>query len=62
MFWEWDWDWFLFSGYALGCFIFGMLCSFTGIPGIVPIVIGAIVGACAGSWDWFENHAGNNDY
>ena len=58
----WDWNWWWFAGYCFVCFLFGVIAHAIGIPGIFAILTGAVVGACAGSWEWFEAHAGNNDY
>ena len=58
----WDWNWGLFAAYCVACFFFGLLGSLIGMPGVLAVVIGGVVGACAGSWEWFEAHEGNNDY
>lgn len=52
--WEWDWHWGVFGIYAGFLFIFGLICHLIGLPGIIPVVIGGILGACAGQWEWFE--------
>ena len=62
MFWEWDWNWGLFALYCFGCILFGVVSWAIGLPGVFAVVLAAIVGLCAGSWEWFEAHAGNNDY
>ncbi len=57
-----DWNWVSFTIFCVLCFVFGLITRLAGIPGLYPVITGAIVGACAGSWEWFENHSGNNDY
>lgn len=51
---EWDWNWGWFAFYAGGMFSLGLLMFLFGLPGIIPLVAGAVMGACAGSWEWFE--------
>jgi hypothetical protein len=58
----WDWNWGVFAFYCFMCYLFGLLTSIIGLPGVFALVIAMIVGACAGSWEWFEAHEGNNDY
>ncbi len=58
----WDWNWWLFAGYCALCILFGLIAHAIGVPGLFAVLLGAAVGACAGSWEWFEAHAGNNDY
>jgi hypothetical protein len=59
---EWDWNWGLFFFYCLGVYLFGLVWGLIGLPGVFALVIAMVVGACAGSFDWFEAHEGNNDY
>lgn len=52
--WDWDWHWpyvFMFLG---GCYFFGLVCGLLHLPGIIPVVIAAIVAALAGQFGWFE--------
>ena len=58
----WDWNWGVFFFYCCGCVLFGVIAWAIGIPGLFAVLAGAIVGACAGAWEWFEAHGGNNDY
>jgi hypothetical protein len=57
-----DWNWGFFAVYCVGLFIFGIITGAIGIPGVFPVVIGGVIGAIAGSYEWFEAHEGNNDY
>lgn len=52
--WDWDWNWTYFFVYLGACFFFGLVCHLLHLPGIIPVVIGAVVGASAGQWEWFE--------
>jgi hypothetical protein len=52
------WNWRLFALYCLCCFILGLCVFAITLPGIVAVVAGAILGACASNWRWFEMRSG----
>lgn len=52
--WEWEYNWWVVLIYAVVLYIFGVLTYMIGLPAVIPMVIGAVAGACAASWEWFE--------
>jgi hypothetical protein len=48
----WNWRWFVL--YCLCCFFLGLCVFAIALPGIIAVVTGAVLGACASHWHWFE--------
>jgi hypothetical protein len=53
-----EWNWRVFGIYCFLCFILGLIVYALGLPGIVAVSVGGVLGACAGNWQWFETRFG----
>jgi hypothetical protein len=49
------WEWGSFFVYGGGCFFVGFLAGLLRVPGVIPVVIAAAVGAWAALRAWFES-------
>jgi hypothetical protein len=52
--WEWDWNWPFAAICGVGLFVLGIVLHLVCFPGIAAIIIGGVVGAFAGTYEWFE--------
>jgi hypothetical protein len=49
-----SWEWGLFFFFGIGCFFAGMVTGLLGIPGLIAVLFGALLGLWAARRAWFE--------
>ncbi len=52
--WEWDWNWGKVGVYCGCLYLGGLFLHLIGFPGVIVLVLGGVIGAFAGTYEWFE--------